>query len=174
MKHLKSILLIASTMGLSAASYEAISAPSCVTCGGYYYVAYNYSNPYGIPHYTYVSRGAFPTEESCWEAYHEDYANGDSWLPYEGSPKCIWRYDSQLEAYAEIIKDWNSGMSNDGNDNGGILADKEVISKIMDLRKSYNLSGYEAELQQLISPITDPNRDEDDDRKIKKKRSATK
>lgn len=165
MKTLSKALLISGLIATAGVSASANAAGSCNTCGGYFYTAVSYTNNYGITNYQYMSVGPFADEESCWQAVNEDYGNNDNWLPFEGSPKCTWRYETNYEVYADIIKDWNN-VSNPTNP--GVIADKEAIAKIAELRKSYRVKEYEESLHTLISPITDPNNDPDGNRPVKK------
>lgn len=168
MKHLKIALLTATALGLTSASITATAGQGCVTCGGYFYTAVSYTNTYGVPNYTYASRGPYSTEDNCWQAVNNDYGNSDGWLPFEGSPKCTYRYENNYEAYDDIIKDWNTGSNGNGDNNGGVIANEEIIAEIKDLRKAYDLEAYEAKLNRLISPITDPNHDEDEYSKVRR------
>ena len=151
--------LASSALIISAAlSAPAQSAGNCTTCGGYFYTAISYVNNNGITNYQYMSVGPFADPDSCWQAVNDDYGNNDNWLPFEGSPKCVWRYETNYEAYDEIIDDWNTGSN---PTNPGVIADKEAVAKIMELREVYRQKEYEAKLDSIINPITDPNNDPD-------------
>ncbi|WP_223669146.1 hypothetical protein [Kangiella shandongensis] len=167
MKILKTALLTATALGLTSAAIQATAGQGCVTCGGYFYTAYSYSNTNGMADYTYADRGPYSTEEECQQAVQVDYGNSDGWLPYSGAPKCVWRYESDYEVYEDIIDDWNSGINGDDTNTGGAIGDKEVIAKIKDLRKTYNVDKFELEVHRVIeSTITDPNYDEDEDGEV--------
>ena len=160
MKSLSKALFVSGLIAASGITNSADAAGSCTTCGGYFYTAISYVNNNGITNYQYMSVGPFADQDSCWQAVNNDYGNNDNWLPFEGSPKCVWRYETNYEIYDDIIDDWNT-VSNPTNP--GVIADKEVIAKIAELRKSYRVKEYEESVHTLISPITDPNNDPDAD-----------
>lgn len=165
MKSLSKALFVSGLIAAAGMTNSADAAGSCTTCGGYFYTAISYVNNNGITNHQYMSVGPFADQDSCWQAVNNDYGNNDNWLPFEGSPKCVWRYETNYEVYDDIIDDWNT-VSNPSNP--GVIADKEVIAKIAELRKSYRVKEYEESIHTLISPITDPNNDPDEDAPAKR------
>ncbi len=159
MKKLNKIAILSGLLVAAGISHSANASQGCVTCGGYFYTAVSYTNNYGITNYQYMSVGPFADEESCNQAVYNDYGNNDGWLPYEGSPKCVWRFESNYEAYEDIIDDWNGSADNPSNP--GVITDLEAVAKVVELRKTYNIKEYEEKLHNVINPITDPNNDPD-------------
>lgn len=162
MKNLNKLAILSGLLITAGLSQTSSAAPMCSTCDGYYYIAISQTNNGGLVDYQYNDIGAFATEESCQSAVQNDYGNGDAWLPFSGSPICKWRYGSNSGAYEEIINDWNT-VANPNDP--GVIVDEALISKIAELRREYRIKEYEARLHILI---TDPNRDEDEDNKVKR------
>lgn len=159
MKRLKTILLVASTLGLTSAGLQTSAAQGCATCGGWFYTAQQYLGNYS---YNYTSRGPFASEEDCNLARNADFGDGDAWLPSESLGNgCSWRFESDYGAYEEIFDNYNLASAG-GNGNGGInhgevigklISDKELISDITKLRDVYEIKSYETKLDSMI---TDP------------------
>ncbi len=132
------------------------AAQNCPTCGGYFYTAVAQMNNNGIISYQYASRGPYTTEEECLQATYEDYANNDSWLPFEGSPKCVYRFETDYEAYEEILDFWNTTAPPSGS-GAGSMNNEELIKKIKILRQDYSIRSYNHKLEAMI---TDPEMDD--------------
>ena len=131
------------------------AAQGCPTCGGYFYTQISQSNNNGMMTNHFNTAGPFADETSCQQAVTLDYGNNDGWLPYNGSPICRFRFESDYAAYKEIIDTWNNSNGPSG-DGGMILLDERVIRDINNLRQDYDMSSYD----QAIKDITDPTIDD--------------
>lgn len=163
-KPLKYSLSIAA-ITLSALATTATYAAGTGTGAGWYYTAINEVQVNGVTQYSYASRGAFNSEDACWQEVNIDYGNNDGWLPYSGSPICTYRYENELGAYDDILDDWNDNIAGGGSGNGNVFANEEFMAKVKDLRKTYKIEEYRERLSGMIAleaDITDPNHDEDE------------
>lgn len=140
----------------SGIAFSASAANGCVTCGGYFYTAVMQVNTNGIISQQFKSVGPFASEEECNQAWDVDLGNNDSWLPYFGSPRCAFRFESDYDAFDEIIDSWNLA-SPSGND-GNIMANEEAVKEISDLMVQYKIKEYK---HKLNSVITDPELEND-------------
>lgn len=128
------------------------AAQGCPTCGGYFYTQVSEINNYGMIDYHYNSVGPFADEDSCWDAVNHDYGNGDAWLPFEGSPKCTFRFETDYQIYEDILDVWNTVSPPTGGA-GSVILNERLIREIGEIRNQYNVPAYE---RAVISKITDP------------------
>lgn len=152
---IKKMMLASAVTIACGVSIESSAAQTCPTCGGYWYKAYTTTNNGGMTSYQYADRGPYASAEECQDAVSLDAANNDSWLPYYGSPICKFRFESDYDAYKEILDFWN--LSTPPSHNGsGVMDNEELIRKVKILRRDFNIKAYEHELATMI---TDPEID---------------
>jgi hypothetical protein len=147
MKH-SSFGLVAA-LGLVLLSAAPVATGSIYGSGeGYYYVAYSYSTGYP-PGYQYMKVGPFATEEDCWQARNDDYGNGDSWLPYDGSGiQCDWIFHNEVSAFDDALADWNA-LSGGGN-TPPVVIGVEQIQAIAELQRRYGIERYKRDVSEVL------------------------
>jgi hypothetical protein len=153
---IKKKLLITSLILSSGIATLANAAGDCATCGGYFYTAIMQVNTNGIVDYQYARRGAYASEDECVQAWDLDMGNNDSWLPFFGSPKCVWHFETDYDAYDAILENWN--LAAPPGNGGTILANDNVIKNISDLINQFNIKEYKHKVNTII---TDPNNEND-------------
>jgi hypothetical protein len=115
---------------------------------GYYYIAFSAMNNGGMTTYQYADVGPFSTQPDCEIVRNADYGDGNGWLPFDGTGiSCAWVYHGDLGAMEDTLEDWNSLAGGGG---GPIHVDAVKLKAISNLRRTYSIDRYEAEVAEIL------------------------
>jgi hypothetical protein len=113
---------------------------------GYFYTTIQYIS--GEPYFSQI--GAFNTLEECNLARNADYGDGGA-VPFDGGPGCFYLHDNEINAYNELIDDWNGQI----NDPGGLPALEQDIHVLLEdvnqLIARHNIKSYRESMANLVA-----------------------
>jgi hypothetical protein len=148
MKNLKS--RIAAGIALAALSFAPLAMADINGEGsGYYYIAFTTINNGGMNTYQYADVGPFSTQPDCEIVRNADYGDGNAWIPFDGTGiSCAYVYHGDLGAMEDTLEEWNSLAGGGGG--GPIHVDAVKLKAISNLRRTYSIDRYEAEVAEIL------------------------